>query len=119
MFIEGKLSVNEYAGLFWIRFLPFHIKFSSGDNEHNINGSIVANLKSAGISEPTVKCEAGYFCKSGAKTPTPTQDSNANICPRGSYCLEETSTPTPCPSVSLSGLICKFFANINNYLFLY
>ena len=55
---------------------------------------------SPGIGTPTVKCSAGYFCLSGAKTVTPTQDGNANICPRGKFCLAGTDVPDPCPTVS-------------------
>jgi len=39
---------------------------------------------------------------SGAKFATPDQGSDANICPRGSYCLEGTDEPEPCPAGTFS-----------------
>ena len=49
------------------------------------------------MTTPYLLCDAGYFCKSGAKTATPQQDSLANVCPAGHYCVEGTAAPTKCP----------------------
>jgi len=42
------------------------------------------------------------FFFAGAKSATPDQGSDANICPRGSYCLEGTDEPEPCPAGTFS-----------------
>ena len=42
------------------------------------------------------------FVLSGAKSATPDQGSDANICPQGSYCLEGTDEPEPCPAGTFS-----------------
>ena len=53
-----------------------------------------------------VKClffnDRKLICFSGAKSATPDQGSDANICPRGSYCLEGTDQPEPCPAGTFS-----------------
>ncbi len=45
---------------------------------------------------------------SGAKSATPDQGSDANICPRGSYCLQGTDEPEPCPAGTFSNALGKF-----------
>lgn len=54
------------------------------------------------IEYPTTPCSPGYFCKSSAKTSTPTEGVNANICPVGKYCPEQTSEPIKCPAGTMS-----------------
>lgn len=43
-----------------------------------------------GIIYPTKLCSAGYFCKYGSNSTTPSLGSNANECPPGRYCREGT-----------------------------
>ncbi|EDV28435.1 uncharacterized protein TRIADDRAFT_51343 [Trichoplax adhaerens] len=50
-----------------------------------------------GATNYTLKCSGGYFCKSGAKTATPTQGSDADVCPAGFYCPEGAMQPKQCP----------------------
>ena len=57
-----------------------------------------------GLTAPTGKCSAGYFCISGASSATPEEGENANICPRGFYCTNATSNPTPCPIGTYSNM---------------
>lgn len=38
---------------------------------------------------------------------TPYQGSDANICPRGKYCLEGTDEPEPCPAGTFSNALGK------------
>ena len=51
----------------------------------------------SGLIEPTGFCEPGYFCKFGAKSPTPRQGNGADICPTGHYCVQGTIEPDKCP----------------------
>ena len=46
---------------------------------------------------------------SGAKSATPDQGNDANICPRGSYCLEGTDEPEPCPAGTFSNDLGKLY----------
>ena len=39
-----------------------------------------------GLSAPTGNCTAGYYCTSGASSPTPVDGVTGNVCPAGSYC---------------------------------
>ena len=50
-----------------------------------------------GLVYPETPCQAGYYCKSGAKTATPEEGDNANICTHGHYCPIQTATPEKCP----------------------
>ncbi|XP_061449372.1 neurogenic locus notch homolog protein 4-like [Rhineura floridana] len=45
----------------------------------------------------TGPCSAGYFCTTGASTPTPTNKLAGNICPKGHYCPKGSALPRPCP----------------------
>ena len=36
-----------------------------------------------GLTLPTALCDAGYYCKVGAETATPSQGTDANSCPQG------------------------------------
>ena len=40
----------------------------------------------------------------GAMTATPEQASDANICPRGKFCVEGTDEPEPCPAGTFSNV---------------
>ncbi|KAL6471032.1 hypothetical protein MHYP_G00196820 [Metynnis hypsauchen] len=42
-------------------------------------------------------CEAGYFCLSGAVSPTPDDGVTGDWCPPGHYCPTGSSSPLPCP----------------------
>ena len=46
---------------------------------------------------PSLFCSAGFYCRSGAKSATPMQDSNAYECPVGHYCPEMSAEPSKCP----------------------
>lgn len=48
-----------------------------------------------------------HLLLSGAKSATPDQGSDANICPRGSYCMEGTDEPEPCPAGTFSNVLGK------------
>lgn len=54
---------------------------------------------SAGLSEPDVDCQRGYYCEYGVDTATPQVGSgnkgSGDICPAGSYCPRGSSSPTP------------------------
>lgn len=50
-----------------------------------------------GLSLPAGSCQAGYFCLYGANSSTPSQPSNADICPEGFYCPSGTVSPQSCP----------------------
>ena len=50
-----------------------------------------------GVVNPTLPCSAGYYCRSGAETATPMEDSDAYECPVGHYCEEGTAEPVQCP----------------------
>ncbi|GIQ81354.1 hypothetical protein KIPB_002301, partial [Kipferlia bialata] len=43
------------------------------------------------------ECTGGYYCTSGASTPTPFDGTTGDICPIGSYCPPGSSSSTPCP----------------------
>ena len=51
----------------------------------------------SGLSKPTGNCQAGHLCFSGAKSSTPTDGTTGDICPKGQYCLEGTSSGFDCP----------------------
>lgn len=46
---------------------------------------------------------------SGAMTATPEQASDANICPRGKFCVEGTDEPEPCPAGTFSNVLGKLY----------
>ncbi|XP_013386151.1 signal peptide, CUB and EGF-like domain-containing protein 3, partial [Lingula anatina] len=50
-----------------------------------------------GRNETEGECSEGFWCKSGAISPTPTDGSKGMICPRGHYCPRGTPFPVPCP----------------------
>ncbi|KAF7668979.1 hypothetical protein LDENG_00271770 [Lucifuga dentata] len=44
------------------------------------------------------QCDAGYYCISGAWSPTPEDDGmTGDRCPEGHYCPQGSSAPLPCP----------------------
>ena len=49
------------------------------------------------ITAPSTLCAAGYFCRKGARTSTPRQSSDADICPVGHFCPSGTAEPEKCP----------------------
>ncbi len=52
---------------------------------------------STGLTAPTGKCAAGYYCKYGSTTPTPSAGENAGMCKMGYYCPEGTPIQIKCP----------------------
>jgi len=56
----------------------------------------------SGTTTPTLPCSEGFYCRSGSMTAGPTQDINANECPVGHYCPEQTIEPVPCPRGTFS-----------------
>ena len=53
-------------------------------------------------------CSEGYFCKKGARSSTPRQGDEADICPAGSYCPIGTAEPVPCPKGTFSNQVGLF-----------
>ncbi|XP_014845642.1 PREDICTED: uncharacterized protein LOC106919650 isoform X3 [Poecilia mexicana] len=44
-------------------------------------------------------CDAGYYCVSGARSPTPEDGGmTGDRCPEGHYCSQGSSAPLPCPA---------------------
>lgn len=50
-----------------------------------------------GLITPTGPCNAGYYCDSGADTPTPNDGTTGDVCPVGNYCPLGTDVPIQCP----------------------
>ncbi len=46
---------------------------------------------------PDGDCTAGYYCIEAAYSPTPTDGTTGNICPKGNYCPAGASSPIACP----------------------
>ena len=65
------------------------------------------------FSQSFVTCSFQFFSllftlfHSGAITATPEQASDANICPRGKFCVEGTDEPEPCPAGTFSNVLGK------------
>lgn len=54
---------------------------------------------SAGGAVASDLCEAGYYCMSGARLPTPEDGgTTGDRCPTGHYCPRGSSKPLPCPA---------------------
>ena len=51
------------------------------------------------ITEPTDKCDAGYYCILGSSSPQPSLPTEGGTCPQGTWCEQGWSNPTPCPKV--------------------
>lgn len=52
----------------------------------------------AGLTEVTGPCDAGFYCTSGAFSPMQsTYRSTGGPCTKGHYCLSGSSSPQPCP----------------------
>ena len=58
------------------------------------DGGRVCNGK--GLSAPNGECRAGWFCKSGAKSPMPDDPRTGGQCTKGHYCPNGTSEPKQC-----------------------
>ena len=58
-----------------------------------------------GIITPALPCSAGYYCRQGAISAAPLQDSNANECPVGFYCPEQSTEPVACPVGTFSNTL--------------
>ncbi|XP_019363984.1 PREDICTED: multiple epidermal growth factor-like domains protein 11 [Gavialis gangeticus] len=50
-----------------------------------------------GLVAPSGYCSPGFYCISGAQTPTPTDAFSGAPCPVGHYCPLGTESPIPCP----------------------
>ena len=50
-----------------------------------------------GLSSPTGSCLAGYYCSGRAELQNPAEKSYGDICPKGYYCPEQTTSPFACP----------------------
>jgi hypothetical protein len=50
-----------------------------------------------GLASETGDCTAGYYCKGGATSATPTDGTTGNQCPTGHYCPAGSKAPTACP----------------------
>ena len=55
-----------------------------------------------GMAEPNKACEEGHYCRRNAKSGTPDQSTDANICPQGHYCPNGTGEPDNCPKGTLN-----------------
>ena len=53
---------------------------------------------------PFGPCLSGYYCHEGAMSSIPEEGPDANICPPGSYCPEQSTTPLPCPIGTFSNV---------------
>ena len=51
-----------------------------------------------GLPQPNDLCAPGFYCISGARSPTPTDGVTGNICPIGHYCPGNTSYTLSCMS---------------------
>nr|XP_054760934.1 uncharacterized protein LOC129267226 [Lytechinus pictus] len=49
------------------------------------------------LTAPYGECEAGYYCISGASSPTPTDGVTGDICPVGTYCPTGSNKTYDCP----------------------
>lgn len=52
---------------------------------------------SAGLSNVTGPCDAGYYCTLGATRSDPQNDATGGTCPTGHYCPQGTGVPQGCP----------------------
>ena len=63
-----------------------------------VGGFYCDRLNDTAVTGP---CDAGYYCRSGSDTATPTygiSKGDAGICPAGYFCAEQTAEPEPCPA---------------------
>ncbi|KAM8904697.1 uncharacterized protein AB9W97_008232 isoform 6-T6 [Spinachia spinachia] len=57
---------------------------------------------SVGLSEPAGSCNAGYWCRGAASSPSPLDGASGSLCPPGQYCPTGTTAPMACPQGSWS-----------------
>ncbi|XP_071505048.1 uncharacterized protein [Diadema antillarum] len=50
-----------------------------------------------GLEEPVAECAAGYYCRLGSNSSTPTFDTDNDECPVGHYCVQGSAQPQACP----------------------
>ncbi|CAB1347527.1 unnamed protein product, partial [Coregonus sp. 'balchen'] len=50
-----------------------------------------------GLAEPAGYCNAGFWCREGAYSPSPVDGLSGFLCPAGQYCPSGTPAPVPCP----------------------
>lgn len=64
-------------------------------------GYYCANMN---LTAPSGFCNAGFFCKSGSDSQTPSglTKGDAGVCPVGHYCPQQTGQPKACPTGSFN-----------------
>ncbi|XP_062816991.1 zonadhesin isoform X2 [Anolis carolinensis] len=55
---------------------------------------------SSELAAPSGPCDAGFYCTGGAIVPNPKDGALGNLCPRGHFCPQGSSSPFPCPAGS-------------------
>lgn len=58
-----------------------------------------------GLTTAVLDCSEGYYCVSGAVIFKPSDGITGDLCPKGKYCIEGTSTPQSCPEGTFSNVI--------------
>ena len=58
-----------------------------------------------GTIYPTLPCAAGYYCRNSSQSASPSQGDEANQCPVGHYCPEQTTEPIKCPIGTFSNSV--------------
>ncbi|KAG7471369.1 hypothetical protein MATL_G00123830 [Megalops atlanticus] len=75
--------------------------FNPREGVANIEGCVACPpgkfCPTTGLPEPAGECHAGFWCKEGARTPSPVEGASGISCPAGHYCPTGTVAPLPCP----------------------
>ncbi|KAJ8397174.1 hypothetical protein AAFF_G00440080 [Aldrovandia affinis] len=75
--------------------------FNPREGVVSIDGCIVCPpgkfCPAVGLSEPAGDCQAGFWCRGGARSPSPADGVTGVPCPAGQYCPTGTMAPAPCP----------------------
>ena len=58
-----------------------------------------------GLSLPDAVCQAGYYCRSGARSITPDQGESATLCPSAHFCPRGVGDPVACPIGTFSSAL--------------
>ena len=51
----------------------------------------------SGLERPQGLCDAGWICTGMSQTSQPTDGNGGDLCPKGHFCQEGTTSPSPCP----------------------
>ncbi|KAK1786529.1 hypothetical protein P4O66_017651 [Electrophorus voltai] len=62
---------------------------------------------SVGLSRPSGPCQEGFYCPSGATSPTGS-GTDGGLCPRAHFCPVSSAMPLPCPAGSYTNLTGQF-----------